>query len=312
MDTYNRRTFLKHAVIATTATAAGRILLPSVMGKAAFNQATEPQGFDRPFFARAKNRPEVIAHRGGEGHWPGNTMYAFERAMKMGVDVLELDIHMTNKGDLVVMHDDKVDATTDKKGLIKEMSLSQVQALDAGYRWKRGDDFPYRGIGIKVPTLADVFGAFPQMRMNIEIKQAKPSPVQKFCEMIESHKIPKDNLLVASMSDEVIHEFRDRCRGIATSTAKLESAEFILRDRLTGGKFKPRHADVIQMIDKFKLIDASFVQRVHQHRLPVHAWTVNEPDNMRNMIKAGVDGIITDYPGPLLALLGRPTAGLSI
>lgn len=321
MGTYNRRTFLKQSAMAAAAAAAAQTFLPSIIGKAALGQATgayatshyvatrqatEPQGFDRPFFAQVKNRPEVIAHRGGEGHWPGETMYAFERAMEMGVDVLEFDVHMTRDGHLVLMHNPDVDATTDRSGQLKKMSLQEVQALDAGYRWKRGGDFPYRGIGIKVPTLDEVFAAFPRVRMNIEIKQTDPSLVQKFCELIEKHKIPKDNLLVASFSDEVMREFRDKCRGVATSTAKVELAEFLLKDRLTGGNFKPKHADVIQMVDKLNLVNAGFVERVHKHRLPVHAWTVNEPAEMRKVISAGVDGIITDYPGPLLALLGRP------
>lgn len=305
MGTYNRRTFLRQSAMAAAA-AAAQTFLPSTIGKAALGQATEPQGFDRPFFAQVKNRPEVIAHRGGEGHWPGETMYAFERAVKMGVDVLEFDIHMTRDGHLVLMHNADVDATTDKSGQLKKMSLQEVQALDAGYRWKRGSEFPYRGIGIKVPTLDEVFAAFPRARMNIEIKQSDPSLVLKFCELIEKHQIPKDNLLVASFSDEVMKEFRDRCRGVATSTAKLELAEFLLKDRLTGGNFKPKHADVIQMVDKLNLVNAGFVERVHKHRLPVHAWTVNEPAEMRKVMAAGVDGIITDYPGPLLALLGRP------
>lgn len=304
--------------MATVTAAAGHIFPPSIIGSAAFNpltaQATEPQGLDRPFFTQAKNRPEVIAHRGGEGHWPGETMYAFERAVKMGVDVLELDVHMTSDDQLVLMHNASVDDTTNGSGEIRKKSWEYLNTLDAGYDWKRGEDFPYRGKGIKIPRLEEVFDAFPQMRMNIEIKQSQPSLVPAFCQLIQKHKM-KDNLLVASFSDAVVKEFRSQCHGVATSTAKFELAEFLLKYPLSGGTFKPRKADVIQMKDKLsviRFINKDFVDKVHKMHLPVHAWTINEPDQMRKMIAAGVDGIITDYPGTLLTLLGRaPQAGIS-
>ena len=104
-----------------------------------------PKAPEAAYFENAP-RPLVIAHQGGDGLWPSNTLFAFEHAADIGVDVLEMDIHMTKDGVLVVSHDETVDRLTDGTGLIKEMTLSEVQALDAAYDWSRLDDgaeFPW-------------------------------------------------------------------------------------------------------------------------------------------------------------------------
>ena len=114
---------------------------------------------DHPYYSSELSYPLVIAHQGGDELWPGNTMYAFEQAAALGVDVLEMDLHITKDGVLVVMHDETVDRTTDGAGKIEEMTLEEIKALDAGYDWSPdgGDTFPYRGQGIEVPTLEEIF-----------------------------------------------------------------------------------------------------------------------------------------------------------
>ena len=114
-------------------------------------------------------KPLVIAHQGGDGLWPSDTMYAFQRAVAMGVDMLEMDLHVTADGQFVLMHDETVDRTTDGIGRLEDMTLAQVKALDAGYRWTAdgGQTYPYRGQGITVATVEELFQAFPDMPMNI-------------------------------------------------------------------------------------------------------------------------------------------------
>ena len=125
----------------------------------------------------------VIAHQGGEWLRPSNTLVAFDHAVELGVDVLEMDIHQTQDGVIVLMHDATVDRTTDGSGAIKEMSFAEIRELDAGYYWTDDDGatYPYRGQGIQVPTLEELFQRYPDMRMNIEIKQETPSMVRPFC-----------------------------------------------------------------------------------------------------------------------------------
>ena len=119
----------------------------------------------------------MIAHQGGDGLWPGNTLYAFEQAAALGVDVLEMDLHITKDGVLVINHDETVDRTTDGTGTIEDMTLAELKALDAGYDWSKdgGQTFPYRGMGLTIPTLEEIFQTFPEYHMTIEIKKTTGS-----------------------------------------------------------------------------------------------------------------------------------------
>ena len=108
-------------------------------------------------------------------------MFAFERAVAMGVDMLEMDLHVTSDGGLVLMHDETVDRTTDGSAILEDMTLAEVKALDAGYRWTPddGQTFPYRGQGITVATVEELFQTFPDMPMTIEIKLVESQPVPR-------------------------------------------------------------------------------------------------------------------------------------
>lgn len=93
------------------------------------------------------SHPLVIAHQGGDGLWPGDTMYAFENAVKIGADVLEMDAHITKDSQIVLMHDEKVDRTTNGTGLIEDLTLPELKQLDAAYQWSNDDTrhFPFAG-----------------------------------------------------------------------------------------------------------------------------------------------------------------------
>ena len=117
------------------------------------------------FTARpGQHTPLVFAHQGGEGLWPSNTLFAFQKAVELGADVLDTDMHMTSDGALVLMHDQTVKRTTDSTGAIRDLTLEQIKKLDAAYRFTTddGQTFPYRGQGISVPTLEELFEAFPK------------------------------------------------------------------------------------------------------------------------------------------------------
>jgi glycerophosphoryl diester phosphodiesterase len=155
------------------------------------------------------NYPLVIAHQGGDDLWPGNTMFAFQNAVDLGVDVLEMDLHITKDGVLVLMHDETIDRTTDGTGEVEAMTSENFKEFDAGYDWTMDDGatFPFRGQGITVPMLEDVFAEFPDMRMTIEIKKTNTSMAQPFCHLIRTYGM-EDKVLVASFHDERIQEFR--------------------------------------------------------------------------------------------------------
>jgi glycerophosphoryl diester phosphodiesterase len=271
------------------------------------------RGIDHAFFAQATHFPEVIAHRGGAGEWPGETLYAYQEAVKSGVDILEMDVYLTKDDDLVLMHNPTVKETTNGKGLIATKTVSELKDLDAGYWWS--DDgkksFKYRGKGITVPTLKEIFEAFPNMRMNIEMKLSKKSPVTRLVRLLEEHQMT-DRVLVASFSTEYLRAFRQACPRAATSASTGELLEFFLKNNsLTNGSFRPE-CDALQVLNKLqgqRFVTRRFVDRAHRLNLPVHPWTVNDRAEMSRMISLGVDGIITDYPTRLLALVERPLPG---
>ena len=142
--------------------------------------------------------------------------------------------------------------------------------------------------------------------MNIEIKQKEPSIITQFGELIQQYGMT-DQVLVASFWDSVLKEFRDEFPQVATSASTPEAIKFYALDDILPAHYKP-DTDAIQADSKasfIHLITRHFVEKAHQLNLKVHAWTVNEPKEMRRMIEVGVDGIITDLPTTLLQVLGR-------
>ena len=162
---------------------------------------------DHPFLDLPK--PLVMAHRGGQGLWPPNTLHAYERACELGVDVLEMDIHMTADGSIVVRHDPTVDATSNGQGAIADLTLEEIKSLDAGYRWTAdgGTSYPFRGRGITIPTLVEVLEAFPDIRLNIDIKPEQPEILPVFARLLADYN-RLDTVLVASFHDRQIRSFR--------------------------------------------------------------------------------------------------------
>ena len=267
-----------------------------------------------PFFA-ASDDVLVIAHQGGEGLRPSNTMTAFANAVALGVDVLETDVHATADGELVLMHDDTVDRTTDGSGILREMTLAEVQALDAGYYWTDddGQSYPYRGQGLRVPTLRDLLTAFPQMRFNVEIKEQEPPVAEPLCDLIRELGMA-EQMLVASFNEAAIVAFRQACPEVATSMVQAEIIPFFALSKLwLGATYQPQ-VEAIQVPEfrggivpwgDLRVVNGRFVRDAQHHNIEFHVWTVNETDDMQRMLDWGVDGIITDRPDRLLALLGR-------
>ena len=267
-----------------------------------------------PFFA-ASDDVLVIAHQGGEGLRPSNTMTAFANAVALGVDVLETDVHATADGELVMMHDDTVDRTTDGSGILREMTLAEVQALDAGYYWTDddGQSYPYRGQGLRVPTLRDLLTAFPQMRFNVEIKEQEPPVAEPLCDLIRELGM-SEQMLVASFNEAAIVAFRQACREVATSMVQAEIIPFFALSKLwLGATYQPQ-VEAIQVPEfrggivpwgDLRVVNGRFIRDAQHHNIEFHVWTVNETDDMQRMLDWGVDGIITDRPDRLLALLGR-------
>jgi glycerophosphoryl diester phosphodiesterase len=264
---------------------------------------------DHPFYSQFSRWPLVIAHQGGDGLWPSNTMYAYERAVEMGVDVLEMDLHITADGVLVLMHDETVDRTTDGKGAIEAMTLAEIKQLDAGYTWTpdEGVTYPFRGQGIEVPTMEEVYAAFPDMPMNIELKYTETSMAEPFCQLIREYDM-QNKVLVASFHDEALSGFRQSCPEVATSGSEDELIPLVVLSKVGLGWLYRPAANAVQVPEErsgIHILSDGFVKAAQGRNMKVDAWTINDQDNMRRIITLGVDGIITDYPDRLLAVLGR-------
>ena len=257
-------------------------------------------------------RPLVIAHQGGDGLWAGNTMYAFDKAVEIGADVLEMDAHITKDGEIILMHDESVDRTTDGTGLIEELTLAEIQQLDAAYKWTNdeGQTFPFRGQGIQVPTLNGLFEKYPDMRYLIEIKLTK-NPIDKpFCNLIRAYNM-KDKVIVASFHDDVMRMFRETCPEVATSASRTEVRNFVLLGKVfLSGFVVPRYQSIQPPYDPSEslgipIMTERFLREAHAKNIRVEPWTVNDPELMKQYIEWGVDGIITDRPDLMVSILGR-------
>ena len=261
-------------------------------------------------YYRGVDRPLVIAHQGGDGVWPGDTMYAFEQAFSIGVDVLEMDAHITKDGRIVLMHDEEVDRTTDGTGLIEDLTLEEIKQLDAAYGWSidEGVTFPFRGQGIQVPALDELFEAFPKMRYVIEIKLTRNPIDQPLCDLIRRYSM-QDKVLVASFHDEAMQSFRAACPEVATSASRGEVTAFVLLGKVfLSGLIVPDYEAIQPPYDpedsmNIPIMTERFIREAHAKNIAVEPWTVNDPELMRLYIEWGVDGIITDRPDLMLEVL---------
>lgn len=255
-------------------------------------------------------RPTVIAHQGGDGVWPGDTMFAFEQAVELGVDVLEMDAHITKDDQIVLMHDEEVDRTTDGEGLIEEMTLAELQELDAAYDWTPdgGKTFPYRGQGVRVSTLEELFQKFPQMRYVIEIKLTQNPIADPLCTLIRNYEMT-DRVLIASFHDDAMQTFRETCPEVATSASRGEVAKFVLLGKVfMSGLVAPAYQSIQPPYDpaesmNIPIMTERFIREAHAKNIRVEPWTVNDPELMRQYIAWGVDGIITDRPDLMIEIL---------
>ncbi|HEX6779681.1 MAG TPA: glycerophosphodiester phosphodiesterase [Ktedonobacterales bacterium] len=261
----------------------------------------------RPYVVH--DRPLFFAHRGGSLLAPENTLPAFEQGAAYGADALELDIQTTSDEELVVIHDPTVDRTTDGSGPVAAYTLDKLQRLDAGYRLSLdgGATYPFRGQGISIPTLRQVFERFPQMRINIDLKESAPPREQRLWELIQEYQA-HDRVLVASGDLHLpIIRFRQLAAGlVATSASAQEIRTFfwLFRGRISRWLRPPYDAlQVPEMYGNIRIVSPAFVRAAHRLGLDVHVWTVDERSAMERLLAFGVDGLMTDRPDILAEVM---------
>ncbi len=254
--------------------------------------------------------PVNFAHRGASARAPENTLEAFRLGVEAGAGGLELDVHMTRDGEIVVIHDPTVDRTTNGSGAVAEMTLAELRRLDAGYRFSPdgGSTYPYRGAGVRVPTLAEVYEEFPGACLNIEMKEAQPGIEEAVLRVVRGAGA-QERTLVVSARHGVVRRFRALSGGgISTGASRREIKAFYLwsRSRLEG-LCRPAY-DALQVPVEHRgilVLTQRFVEAAHSRGVRVDAWTINGPEEMRRLLDLGVDTIMTDRPGELARVLGE-------
>jgi glycerophosphoryl diester phosphodiesterase len=275
-----------------------------------------------------------FAHQGGDLEAPSNTLYAFAEAVAKGADAIELDVHATADGELVVIHDAAVDRTTGGSGRVDSKSLAGLRALDAAHWFVPGagpvrgaeeNTYVFRGIAtgqrpspegyragdFRIPTLREVLERFPHVYVNIDIKGAAPetTPYEAALAELLREYGRSDDVIVASFVDEALEAFKRLAPDVSTAVGRGQ-AEALWRGMLRGAEYDggaDRH-HAVQVPITFsgqQVVSASFVEQAHAAGLAVHVWTVDDRPAMEWLLDVGVDGIITSRPSLLDEVLRK-------
>ncbi len=244
--------------------------------------------------------PRVIAHRGDSRNYPENTLPAFESAVRMGIDVVETDIHLTKDGVLVIWHDPTLERNTDGSGRIEDHTLEELRRFDAGYTFTQdgGKTFPFRGKGVRICTLAEALEHCPGQRFNIDLKTKCPEIVDEFIKVIREHDAV-DRVVGASFHLSNLKRLRRLAPDFLTSVTTAEVVPLLFRQKThtLPKAFKRKIIFQIPMAaGPVKVVTPAFVKAMHQRGAVVMVWTINDEETMRRLFAMGVDSVMTDDP----------------
>lgn len=265
----------------------------------------------RPGHTFLAGAPLLFAHRGGSLLAPENTLEAFRASVDVwGADILEMDVHLTRDGELVVIHDPSVDRTTEGRGRVSDLTWGEVRELDAGFHFLDLQGHPsFRGRGVKIPRFSDLLDALPGIRMNVDAKDraAAPELVKLLKRRGEEHRV----LLAASEGEWVRSGFLGY-RGPTSATRRQIQLFYLLHRLPGGGPYTPR-TDALQIPfiwEGRQVTTPRLIREAHRRNIPVHVWTIDDRETMEILLDWGVDGIQTDRPDILARVLhekrGRP------
>ncbi|MGH7477115.1 MAG: glycerophosphodiester phosphodiesterase [Longimicrobiales bacterium] len=266
----------------------------------------------RSAWAALADPPHLIAHRGGAGLAPENTLPAFTAAVdQWQSDLIELDVRATADGHCVVIHDPTVDRTTNGQGDVAALTLAALRELDAGHRFTRDDgrSFPFRGQGVRVPTIDEVFDAVGATPLIVEVKE---EPAQRpLLEAIRRHGA-ESRVMHAGERHGDRSLFHRQYAGPASASA-AQIKRFYAAHVVRLARLWPIRFDAFQVPETHegrRVVTPRLIEDLRARGVIVHVWTVNEEGDMHRLLDWGVDGLVTDYPDRLARVLhervGRP------
>jgi glycerophosphoryl diester phosphodiesterase len=254
-------------------------------------------------------RHPVIAHRGASAYAPENTLPAFQLAMEQRVDGCEFDVRVSADGVPVVFHDPTLERTTDLAGEVAALTLEELRRADAGHRFTpdEGRTFPFRGKGVRIPTLAEVIRTLAGLPLLIELKVAAAmEPVARLLR----EEGATERAIVASFRHEALGVFRSA--PFLSGASRYDLGMLLLRSRLRwpARRLSYRVAAMPQKRWGLQLFHPSIASAARRAGCPVHVWTVDDPEEARQLWSQGVSGIITNAPDVIQR--ARREAGLEL
>nr|MDO8100027.1 glycerophosphodiester phosphodiesterase family protein [Candidatus Njordarchaeota archaeon] len=216
---------------------------------------------------------KIVGHAGGAAYEPENTIRAIRNAIRMKADMIEVDVHATKDGQLVVIHDNEVDRTTNGKGIVKEMSLQEIRKLDAGK-------------GEKIPTLQEVLAVTRNViRAMIEVKAIN---IEKLLVDLIRREQMLDQVVITSFMSYVVKKVKELAPRIPTGQIFAWKIPHVARKAL--------ELRVKMMVPAYELVTREMVDELHRSSVLVYPWTVDDRHVAEKLIEFGVDGIITNKP----------------
>jgi glycerophosphoryl diester phosphodiesterase len=238
--------------------------------------------------------PWIIGHRGASGHAPENTLAAFERAVELGAGFIETDLHLTRDAHFVAIHDRTLERTTNGRGAVRDFTLAQLRDLEAGLWYDR------KYMGERIPTIEEIlsFARNHDIVVYLELKYEAAWGMHHA--LVGALRNPEDAARTVVISFDP---------GTLADLRKLDATI------MTGVLVEEAHADLVkasvdagarQLCPRSTLVTSALVDEAHRSDLHIATWTVNDPEEMRAVIAAGVDGVMTDFPDRLRSVISSP------
>ncbi len=253
-------------------------------------------------------RPRLFAHRGASGVAPENTIEAFAEGLAAGADRLELDVHSTRDGEIVVFHDSDLGRTTDGSGPIAAWHSDDLRRLDAGYHFvDEHGNHSWRDRNVHIPTLAEVLEEFPHTPLNIEVKSDNGSTIEAYFGLLERYDA-RDRVLSAAFEDAILKRIREVAPDAVTSLSADEVLQFFgccMNGSFDGYVPPGRALQVPPEHEGIQVVSPAFLRAAHSLGMEVHVWTINDEAEMERLVDLGVDGLMSDFPSRARAVLER-------